>query len=139
MSDHVDTSSRPVRRVMAELCVVLLLAGVTVADYLAWLGWDQHRDVQPNGSETGPYETWQVAGLVLVLAVVGIGAVWRGHRLATVLAITGGLTAAVSVDWSDDGSGLWVVGAAMVFIGTLAVTAVVAAVVGSVRSSARRT
>lgn len=79
-----------------------------------------------------------MAGLVLVLAAVGIGAVWLGHGVATVLAITGGLTAAVAVDWSDDDSGLWAVGAGLVFVGTLAVTVVVAGVVGSIRNSTRR-
>jgi hypothetical protein len=138
MIDHVGASSSLGRRLMAQLLAVLLLAGVTVADYLIWLGWDQHKDVGPDGSETGPYQAWQVVGLVLVLAVVGIGAAWRGYGLAVMFGVTGGLTAAVCVDWSDDESGLWVVGAIMVFIGTFIVTTTVAAVAELIRSRSRR-
>jgi hypothetical protein len=124
---------------MAQLVAVVLLAGVTIADYLVWLGWDQHRDVHPDGAETGPYQVWQVVGLVLVLAVVGIGAAWRGYALSAVLGITGGLTAAVYVDWSDDSSGLWVVGVALVFIGTFIVTATAAALVVLIKGLNRKT
>ena len=138
MTNPVGASPHSGRRVWAELSAVLLLAGVTVADYLAWLGWDQRRDVSSDGQGSGPYQPWQVAGLVLVLAVVGISAIWLGYRRATVFAIPVALTAAVSVDWSpDDESGLWVVGAFMVFIGTLAVTAVVGGIMALIKRPTR--
>ncbi|MFD2009457.1 hypothetical protein [Streptomyces narbonensis] len=38
---------------------------------------------------------------------------------------TAGLTVAAAYDWSDDASGLFVIGAIMVMIGTLAVTSAV--------------
>ncbi|GAA2112772.1 hypothetical protein [Actinomadura alba] len=134
MINRVDVPSRPRRRGLAELSVVLLLAGVTVADYLAWLGWDQRRDVHPDGHETGPYQAWQVAGLVLVLAVVGVVAVWLDHAGAALLALPVALSAACGVDWApDDGSGLWAVGVVMVFTATLVVTAVTVAIVALVR------
>lgn len=38
-----------------------LLAVATLANYLAWLGWDRQKDVLPDGSTTGPYQPWQVA------------------------------------------------------------------------------
>jgi hypothetical protein len=133
MINRVDAPSRWWRRALAELSVSLLLAGVTVADYLAWLGWDQRRDVHPDGRETGPYQAWQVAGLVLVLAVVGVVAIWLDHAGATLLALPVALAAACGVDWApDDGSGLWAMGVVMVFTATLIVTAVTVAIVSLV-------
>jgi hypothetical protein len=38
------------------LLSVVAPAVVTPAVWAAWLGWDQHYDVQPDGSATGPYE-----------------------------------------------------------------------------------
>jgi hypothetical protein len=46
------------------------LAVSTAGNYLAWLGWDQRYDIGPGGVATGPYQSWQVAGLVIGLAVL---------------------------------------------------------------------
>ncbi|MCX4546325.1 hypothetical protein [Streptomyces sp. NBC_01565] len=108
---------------------VLLLFLVAVATWAAWLGWDQHRDVQPDGSVTGPYEAWQVIGLVLTLSAAVAWAALRGHAASAVLGITAGLTVACAYDWSDDSSGLFAVGAAMVMVGTLAATSALSALV----------
>lgn len=104
---------------------IVLLAGVAVAMWASWLGWDQHRDVHPDGSTTGPYEAWQVAGLALGLLIPVCWAALRGHGRAAVLGISGGLTLAAAYDWSDDASGLFVVGAGMVMLGSAAATGLV--------------
>ncbi|KMS74788.1 hypothetical protein ACM01_12760 [Streptomyces viridochromogenes] len=109
----------------------LVTAGVSLAGWAAWLGWDQHRDVQPDGSTTGPYEAWQVIGLVLTLLVPVSWAAWR-HVTGAVLGTTAGLTVAACYDWSDDASGLYGVGVGMVMLGTFAVTAALSAVISSV-------
>ncbi|MFF4247393.1 hypothetical protein ACFYY2_23415 [Streptomyces sp. NPDC001822] len=103
----------------------LVLAVLAVAAWAAWLGWDQHRDVHPDGSTTGPYEAWQVIGLVLTLLVAVYWTAARGHVLAAVTGISAGLTASAAYDWSDDSSGLFVVGVTLVLIGSLAVTTAV--------------
>ncbi|WP_329389323.1 hypothetical protein OG625_35875 [Streptomyces sp. NBC_01351] len=103
-----------------------LLAGVAMAAWAAWLGWDQHRDVHPDGSTTGPYEAWQVIGLVLTLLVPVSWAAFRNHVAAAVVGTTAGLTIAAAYDWSDDATGLFGVGVALVLIGSLAVTGAVA-------------
>ncbi|MGK5557096.1 hypothetical protein ACSNOI_36350 [Actinomadura kijaniata] len=116
-----------------HLVATVLLAAVAVADWFAWLGWDQKRVEHPDGHTTGPYEAWQVVGLVVVLMLVGGVAAYRRYGLATTFGFTVGLTAAVSYDWSaDDGSGLWVVGAGMVAVSTLVATGLAAAMISAI-------
>ncbi|WP_093799947.1 hypothetical protein [Streptomyces sp. Wb2n-11] len=117
----------------SQLSAILVLAVVTSAAWASWLGWDQHRDVQPDGSTTGPYEAWQVIGLVLTLLVPLYWAASRRYVAAAVLGTTAGLTVAASYDWSDDGSGLFMVGVVMVAVGSLVVTAAVTAVIAAVK------
>ncbi|WP_037813715.1 hypothetical protein [Streptomyces sp. NRRL S-1022] len=101
---------------------------VALAAWAAWLGWDQQRDVHPDGSTSGPYEAWQVIGLVLTLLVPVCGAVSRGHVAGAITGTTAGLTAAAWYDWSDDSTGLFAIGVGLVVIGSLAGTAAVAGV-----------
>ncbi|WP_329188304.1 hypothetical protein [Streptomyces sp. NBC_01428] len=116
-----------------QLVSMLLLAALSVALWAAWLGWDQHRDVHPDGSTTGPYEAWQVIGLVLTLLPPVFWAVSRHYVAGAVAGTTAGLTLAAGYDWSDDSSGLFVVGVVLVMMGSLAVTAAVSAVVPALR------
>ncbi|CAL9533768.1 hypothetical protein SUDANB126_04095 [Streptomyces sp. enrichment culture] len=105
--------------------------------WAAWLGWDQHRDLHPDGSTSGPYEAWQVIGLVLTLLLPVYWAASRHHVTGAVLGTTAGLTAAAFHDWSDDASGLFVIGVGTVMVGSLVVTAAVSAVIASMPRSGR--
>ncbi|MEU5539765.1 hypothetical protein [Streptomyces sp. NPDC020362] len=116
-----------------HLLSIPVLAGASLAIWAAWLGWDQQRDVHPDGTETGPYAAWQVIGLVLTLLAPVCWAAFRGYIAGAVLGTTAGLTAAAFYDWSDDSSGLFVIGVGMVMTGTLVTTAVVSAVIASVK------
>ncbi len=120
-------------KLVLQLLAILVLAGVTLAVWAAWLGWDQHRDVQPDGTTTGPYEAWQVIGLVLTLLVPVYWAASRRYIAGAVLGITVGLTVSAYDDWSDDSSGLFMVGVGMVMVGSLVVTAAISAVIASVK------
>lgn len=105
------------------------IAVVTVTAYLAFLGWDQHKDFDPvTQHESGPYEAWQVLGIGLVLAAVAFAAGWWRQAVvaAVVLPIT--LTACFAVDAATDPrpDGLWPIGAAMVAVGSLFGTVAVA-------------
>ncbi|GGV09993.1 hypothetical protein GCM10010260_55670 [Streptomyces filipinensis] len=113
------------------LSSTLVLAAVSMAAWAAWLGWDQHRDVHADGSTTGPYQAWQVIGLVLTLLVPVCWAAYRRYAVAAVSGTTAGLTVAASYDWSDDTTGLFVVGVGLVMIGTLVSTLAVSAVLAS--------
>ncbi|MER5400241.1 hypothetical protein [Streptomyces sp. NPDC002599] len=129
--------SQEPRKPVPQLVSILLLAGVSLAVWAAWLGWDQHRDVQPDGTTTGPYEAWQVIGLVLILLAPVYWAASRRYTRAAVLGTTAGLTVAAYYDWSDDSSGLFMVGVVLVMIGSLAVTAVVSAIASATRQGGR--
>ncbi|WP_333778037.1 hypothetical protein [Streptomyces sp. IBSBF 3136] len=120
-------------RPIAQLVSILALAALAPALWAAWLGWDQHRDVHPDGSTTGPYQAWQVIGLVLTLLAAVCWAAYRDYVAGAVLGTTAGLTAAAYVDWSDDASGLFVIGVGLVMVGTFVGTAVVSAVTTAVR------
>ncbi|MBC2865670.1 hypothetical protein [Streptomyces mexicanus] len=116
----------------------LLLAGLSLVMWAVWLGWDQRPDIQPDGTTTGPYQAWQVAGLVLTLLAATCWTALRGHGPAAVLGTTAGLTVASYWDWSDDASGLFVIGVGLVMLLTLAATAAVSAVCGAVTRGSRQ-
>jgi hypothetical protein len=121
--------SQGLRNPLPRLLSILLPAVVASVLWAAWLGWDQHRDVRPDGSVTGPYEAWQVVGLVLTLLAPVCWAAARRSAVGAVVGTTAGLTVAASYDWSDDSSGLFVIGVGMVMVGSLLGTAGVSAAV----------
>ncbi|MFE7841567.1 hypothetical protein ACFU53_37590 [Streptomyces sp. NPDC057474] len=108
-----------------QLLPTLVTAVASLAMWAVWLGWDQQRDVHPDGSSTGPYETWQVIGLVLTLLIPVYWAASRRHITGAVVGTAVGLTVASFYDWSDDASGLYGVGVTLVMLGTVAVTTAV--------------
>ncbi|MFJ8033126.1 hypothetical protein [Streptomyces sp. NPDC096032] len=114
---------------LIRLLSFLVPAAAALAMWAAWLGWDQHRDVRPDGTESGPYAAWQVIGLLLTLLPAVYWAASRLGAAGAVLGTTAGLTGAAYYDWSDDASGLFVIGVGLVMLGSLAVTAVVCALV----------
>lgn len=127
--------TRPTRsrgRAAALAAVVALLAA---ACWFAWMGWDAEYQTDPvTGEVSGPYEAWQVLGCVLSLVLVTVPAVRvLGGRRAVLV-----VTAAFTVAWSiapaaTDESGLWLVGAILVLVGTAAGTSLVALVVRLLR------
>ncbi|MFD3665285.1 hypothetical protein ACFWVF_32575 [Streptomyces sp. NPDC058659] len=125
--------SRGQQRSSLQALAALVLAGVGVAAWAAWLGWDQHRDVHPDGSTTGPYEAWQVLGLALTLLAPVCWAAFRDRAVGGVIGTTAGLTVAAAYDWSDDASGLFVIGVGLVMMGTLAVTSAVSLPIASLK------
>ncbi|MFF3591850.1 hypothetical protein ACFYYI_32555 [Streptomyces sp. NPDC002387] len=125
---------KPVR----HLLPIPALAGVSLVLWAAWLGWDQHRDVQPDGTTTGPYAAWQVIGLLLTLLAAVYWAASRRYVAGAVIGTTAGLTVAAYFDWSDDSSGLFMVGLGMVMMGSLIATAVACAVIASAKRHGRR-
>lgn len=112
-----------------------LVAVLAAASWLAWAGWDtQYRTDPVTGDVTGPYETWQVVGCaVSLVAVTLLGVRLLARRWAVVLTVAVAFTLAWSAtSAAADDSGLWVVGAVLVLLGTAAGAAVVAAVAAAV-------
>ncbi|MFQ3555821.1 hypothetical protein QZN11_03275 [Streptomyces gramineus] len=127
---------RPHKPVLRGALPVLAPAAVAVAAWAAWLGWDQRYDVRPDGSVSGPYEGWQVGGLVLTLLIAVAWATARGHSAAAVAGTSAGLALAAFVDWSGDGDGLFMVGVALVAVAAFVCSAVVSAVTDTLRGDA---
>ncbi|AXG82632.1 hypothetical protein [Streptomyces paludis] len=125
--------SKGLRNPVVRPLVTLALAGLAMALWAAWLGWDQLRDEHPDGSTTGPYEAWQVIGLVLTLLPPLYWAASRQYVVPAVLGTTAGLTAAAFYDWSDDASGLFVIGVGMITIATLVTTSIIALLIASTK------
>ncbi|MEW2356289.1 hypothetical protein [Spirillospora sp. NPDC029432] len=115
-----------------------LTFAATLLNWYAWLGWDQRRDEHPDGHTTGPYEAWQVAGLVLVLLALALAAAWYGHAAAGLLGGTAGMAVAAAADWSDDASGLWLIGAGLVTFGTLLVGGIATGLTALLRNGRRQ-
>jgi hypothetical protein len=125
------------RKLVAGLLWTVGIAVVVVAAYLAFLGWDQHKDLDPvTQQETGPYEAWQVIGIGLVLTALALVAGWRRRVWPVVVALPIAITGCVAADWGSDADsdGLWVIGAALVFfvsLGGTVVLALLGAVIGA--------
>ncbi|SKB02757.1 hypothetical protein [Aeromicrobium choanae] len=105
-----------------------------VATFAAWwlfLGTDENDN----------YSVLQVAGLVVVLIVIGIAAGWLARSselLGVIVSAVVGVAAACWASWSDDESGLFVVGWGMVVFGTVLSTVLVVMITSAFRQSRQR-
>lgn len=110
------------------------MALATAVSYVVWLGWDQSRDMNPvTGRATGPYEEWQIVGLVLSLAIAVAAAAWRGHPWVAGIVVPVVMTFCWSWDAATgpggpgvEGPSLWQIGAILVALGTFGGAALVA-------------
>ncbi|MGQ0844801.1 MAG: hypothetical protein ACT4QF_11760 [Sporichthyaceae bacterium] len=96
------------------------LVGLISAAFLALLGWDDEYYRAADGHLSGPWEAWQVALFVLALVAIVVQFQVLGTRLAA-LAFAPITVTAWWVWWAvrtDDGQGLWPIGAAMVYVGS---------------------
>lgn len=118
----------------------LLPVPVAVLGWLLLLGWRAEKWRNADGSLGGPYRPWEVvAFVVLVGATVWVSA-RRGHAVVATVAATLTTTALAVADWSGtDDSGLWAVGAALAFLGTLVGTGSVAVIANARSRSHGRT
>src|SRR5918992_5042790 len=82
----------------SRLRLAALLAILTTGNYLGWLGWDQRYDVDADGVVTGPYEPWQVIGVVVGLAALAAFAGARRHPEVAVAVLPVVMTLCFSVD-----------------------------------------
>jgi hypothetical protein len=107
------------RDAVAGAVIAVMSAGL----YIAWLGWDQEYQVDPvTGALSGPYETWQVVGVVACLGLVALVAGLLGLRTVCRVAMPVAFALCFAIDGITDANsdGLWGVGAAMTFGGAWA-------------------
>lgn len=127
-------TNAPARHLRNDLAWALGVAVLSAAAWFGWMGWDDEYQVDRATNEvSGPYEAWQVVGCVLTLLVVGVVAAhrWRPFGTALVLPVAFALAWSVTAA-SEDDSGLWVVGAVLVLLGTAVASLVVVAVVAAI-------
>ncbi|GMA32128.1 hypothetical protein [Litorihabitans aurantiacus] len=107
--------------------------------WLAWLGWDTEFQTDPaTGDQSGPYEPWQVVGSVLTLVAALVVGGLLARSCGPFLAAPAAYTLAFAVTAGPgDSSGLWLVGALLVALGTGALAALVFLVLWLVRRSLR--
>lgn len=88
----------------------------------------QHLPDGPHdGQKSGPFEAWQVAGCVLTLAALAVGAAIARWATTALWILPVAFTLAWSIPAASyDDTGLWGVGAIMILIGTLGGAAVLA-------------
>jgi hypothetical protein len=127
------------KRMKRNLVGVPVVAGLSVLAWAGWLGWDDEYQVDAiTGAQSGPYQAWQVVGCAVTLLVVLVGAlISRVHPVLAAAAMTVAFTAAWT--WQaarTDDSGLFGVGAILLFGGLASATALVSVIVAAV--SARR-
>ena len=107
---------------------LLATAAVSIGAWLAWLGYHRLKAVDPvTGNESGPYEPWQVAGLVLTLAACLVVVARTGHPFLAATGSVAGLLAVAAADWSTtptEDANLW-----LVSVLAMAVVAVPASIV----------
>ncbi len=99
---------------------LLLTAATSAGCWFAWMGGHTSYQIDPVTADfSGPYQRWQVIGCGVCLALVAVA---TGLRLpipvVSALVITVAFTLAWSVTASaGDLTGLWLVGAVVVFLG----------------------
>jgi len=108
---------------------LIVVAAATAGAFFAWLGRDTTRTVDvATGHESGPWSTAQVAGCLGTLLVVLVTAVLlRTPPLVAAAAMTVAFVVAFTATAAaSDETGLYAVGAVLVFAGMAIGTAVVA-------------
>ncbi len=126
---------RNVHKLESRPLAAAVLALLTGACWWVWMAWDHsYQTDSATGTVSGPYQAWQVIGCVVCLVALGIAATARLPARFVVPIMSLMFTAVWS--WtatSSDDSGLWVVGALLVFVGMLVGTGVVSGLTNAVR------
>ncbi|SFD99097.1 hypothetical protein SAMN04487819_106137 [Actinopolyspora alba] len=131
---------RLARGIYRDLISGVVLALLTASCWWVWMAWDNGYHTDPaTGATSGPYQAWQVIGCVVCLIGLGVLATVRLPWWLVLAVMPLSFTAAWS--WTaagTDGTGLWGVGAVLVFTGMLAGTGLVTGLTTLVRSSGKR-
>lgn len=102
-----------------------MLAALVALTWWLFLGSDATYQHDANGRASGPYAAPQVLGCIAALALLSFAGAALLPLWAVIITVTASFTVPWSIDASDDRTGLWVVGAAGVLVGTLALSCIV--------------
>lgn len=119
-----------------RLALGAALAVLTASCWWGWMAWDHTYQTDPEtGTTSGPYQAWQVIGCVVCLIILAVGATIRLSAWLVIAIMTVTFTVAWSATAaSGDETGLWMVGALLVFVGMLAGTGLVSGVTAAFRT-----
>lgn len=131
MSGHWFTSATGEQLALGAALVVL-----TASCWWGWMAWDHTYQTDPaTGTTSGPYQAWQVIGCVVCLIILAVGATIRLSAWLVIAIMSVTFTVAWSgTAASGDETGLWAVGAILVFIGMLAGTGLVSGLTAAFRT-----
>ncbi|SDS92766.1 hypothetical protein [Actinoplanes derwentensis] len=124
------------RGFLFQTAAAVLVAALSALTWYAWLGWDDQYQLDPaTGVESGPYEAGQISGCAVTLLVLLVTAVLAGAwEVPAATALTLGFTVVFTIDAArKDESGLFAVGAVLVFLGVGMASGVVSAIMFGIR------
>jgi len=126
--------TRPARPGLIAATVI-----VTTGAYVGFLAWDTRKTLGSDGSLHGPYEAWQVVGVVVVLFALAVagGMLDQARPVATTTALVMAMGASISGATSRYDDGLWPVGTILIGLGTFCGTLLVGAIVANVAAALR--
>lgn len=118
-----------------RLALGAALAVLTASCWWGWMAWDHTYQTDPEtGTTSGPYQAWQVIGCVVCLIILAVLATMRLPAWLVIAIMPVTFTVAWSATAaSGDETGLWGVGAILVFLGMLAGTGLVSGVTAAFR------
>ncbi|WP_214369153.1 hypothetical protein [Pseudonocardia sp. H11422] len=122
------TDDRLLRGFVPRIAGAGILVLLTASCWWLWMDWDHGYHVDPaTGVSSGPYQAWQVIGCAVCLIALGIAATQRLPAWLVIVIMPLAFTTAWSVTAAaEDTTGLWAVGAVMIFLGVLGGTIVTA-------------
>jgi hypothetical protein len=119
----------PTHNVKGIFFATIWVSLASLANFLIWSGWRKPKYLGSDGSLHGPYQPWQVVGLIVMLIVIVAITSLRGYPMVAVVMTTLVMTTIVSVQAEMDplNDGLWVIGATLFAIGNLLLATLTAA------------
>ncbi|KNC18783.1 hypothetical protein AC792_10195 [Arthrobacter sp. RIT-PI-e] len=125
----------PLQQLLLVIVMVLLSAGL----WYGWFAWDTEYYLDAStGEMAGPYRVWQGVGAFLCGIVVMIVAYRTLHIGVALVVLPASFTLAwISTAAADDVTGLWMVGAIMVAVGSFLGAAVLLSLTAAVDSLSR--
>jgi len=103
---------------ISTVAAVVVLAALVALTWWVYLGRDTTYQLDSSGQMGGPYEAPQVVGCALTLGVLAVIGALILPDWVVVVTISSAFTVAFSIDASSDITGLWLVGAIEVLLGS---------------------
>jgi hypothetical protein len=120
--------------------MIAATAIATTGAYVGFLAWDTKKTLGSDGSLHGPYEAWQVIGVVAILFALAVagGMLGAARLVATTGALVMTIGTSISGETSRYNDGLWPIGTILIGCGTLFGALLVGATTSRVHAAHRK-